>query len=445
MSETSTHADLPIVREIGESLLAASMRAERPLKTQRRRRRRLPHSVMIPVVLLAILALTAAALAAGGVIGIGSPAKPSGALSKPNTGLGVPLPGTVRLLPNRTADPAGGPAWGMRLMGTTRGVGCLQVGRVLDGRLGVLGQDGVFGDDGRFHEVPVRGYQGPPTGCGSLDAHGHLFTTALSIDVPASGWNGDGSCSPPLWTRGAPKSQLCPERDERTLYFGVLGPQASAVTYELNGQRLTAPTQGSDGAYLIVARAEGLDEHGDYTTDGQGALLNSPITELHYRDGSACRVEHPQPPPIPRRSPEGPKICPAVGYAAPSSKPLTVAQVVAPIHTRVFRSTHGRRYLEISFTSRVAVTNARSAYTITFHPPGRPGRFGNEFALGSTQSDIRAGQTIRRRYPASRGGLYRGSVTYVRSIAVNSAMVPFLAGGPGTESAVVGRFEIRLR
>ena len=40
----------------------------------------------------------------------------------------------------------------------------MQVGRVVDGRLGILGQDGAFHNDGLFHELPVQ-----PEACGSLD------------------------------------------------------------------------------------------------------------------------------------------------------------------------------------------------------------------------------------------------------------------------------------
>lgn len=72
--------------------------------------------------------------------------------------MGVPVVGTVRLLSLRVPDPAGGPPWGMRVMRTTGGDECMQVGRVHDGRLGVLGQDGIFRDDHRFHPMPASAF-----------------------------------------------------------------------------------------------------------------------------------------------------------------------------------------------------------------------------------------------------------------------------------------------
>ena len=71
----------------------------------------------------------------------------------PNAGIGVPAPGGSRLLALRTADPQGGPPWGMRLVHTTRGEICVQIGRLADGQLGQLGIDGAFHDDGRFHPL----------------------------------------------------------------------------------------------------------------------------------------------------------------------------------------------------------------------------------------------------------------------------------------------------
>ena len=59
------------------------------------------------------------------------------------------------MLPIAAPDPAGGPDWGMRVLSTTRGEGCLQLGRIVDGKLGALGQDDAFANDGRFHELPV--------------------------------------------------------------------------------------------------------------------------------------------------------------------------------------------------------------------------------------------------------------------------------------------------
>jgi hypothetical protein len=107
------------------------------------------------------LLLAGAAFAAGQLIGTGAPVKPFvGEAVFPNTatsGEGLPIPASVKLLKLASADPRGGLAWGMRVFDTTRGVGCAQVGRLLDSHLGVLGQDGAFADDGRFHTLPLQG------------------------------------------------------------------------------------------------------------------------------------------------------------------------------------------------------------------------------------------------------------------------------------------------
>lgn len=58
----------------------------------------------------------------------------------------------------RAADPDGGPAWGIGTYEavpppTGARVTCVVVGRIQDARLGVVGRDGVFGNDGRFHTL----------------------------------------------------------------------------------------------------------------------------------------------------------------------------------------------------------------------------------------------------------------------------------------------------
>src|SRR5206468_2059830 len=92
------------------------------------------------------------------------------------------------LLNVEVPDPAGGPPWGLRYVATTRGLGCLQVGRIVRGDIGVLGQDGVFANDGRFHRLPenyLGGVEGPFP-CGTLDARGHVFGGIYAHGVPAS-------------------------------------------------------------------------------------------------------------------------------------------------------------------------------------------------------------------------------------------------------------------
>src|SRR5439155_5493846 len=110
--------------------------------------------------IVSALVLAAVGIAAGGLLDNGKPVKPPGHQApKPHEGLGVIKPGSVKILPVAVPDPAGGPPWGLRYLETTRGAGCLQTGRLVRGQLGVLGQDGAFGNDARFHPF-VSNYLG---------------------------------------------------------------------------------------------------------------------------------------------------------------------------------------------------------------------------------------------------------------------------------------------
>ena len=111
------------------------------------------------------LAVTGAALAATGVIPIGDPVEPTRVERNPDRGTGVPTDQGGRLLALRVPDPAGGPPWGLRIVDTTRGMQCLQAGRVVGDQLGLLGQDGISGDDGRFHPLPPATRSGWFTPC----------------------------------------------------------------------------------------------------------------------------------------------------------------------------------------------------------------------------------------------------------------------------------------
>jgi hypothetical protein len=218
--------------------------------------RRVP---LIAAIVLGALLLAAAAFAATQIIGVGAPVSASHRQQRPSrsTGVGVPVPGvggrpaSVRLLAISVPDPAGGLPWGMRIVRTTRGLVCVQVGRLLDGRLGVLGQDGQFDDDGLFHELPADVLD--PDTC-SQPADYDLYT---SEGLPASGAlpGPVRSCLYPGAPRLRPSEpQPCPAGDERMIAFGVLGPHAVSVSYRVQGAVRTVATTGDLGAYLVVLR-----------------------------------------------------------------------------------------------------------------------------------------------------------------------------------------------
>ncbi len=249
---------------------------------------------------------TGAALAAG-ILLTGAPAGPK-VPPVPTAGYGAASPATATLLPLDVADPAGGLPWGLRTVRTTRDDVCLQVGRLADGTIGALGEDGAFGNDHRFH--PFSDNYQDPEGCVTLDAHGHGFTSANIWGLPTSAMAGGGCLADFSRRRLVP----CPTQDTRNVYFGLLGPHAASITYVSGeGQTVTVPTVGSDGAYLIVTpappsmfcspgpRAPQCEQQGGSSSFG-GLLMTGPIRAVTYQDGHTCRPTAPPPRTRARRS-----------------------------------------------------------------------------------------------------------------------------------------------
>ena len=194
------------------------------------------------VALLALalgLATTTITLAATGVILTGSPVRPS---VRPiaTVGEGIPVAGGSRLLPIRAADPAGGLPWGMRIVHTTRGLICVQIGLVYHGQLGQLGLDGAFGNDGRFHPLPadalpdvLRGSQAWSSG--NCTAPGEIYAgDVVGLQLSAA-------ANPPARAGGL--------ADRREVSFGLLGPHAVSITYR-SGSLVTGASQ----SYSVSAR-----------------------------------------------------------------------------------------------------------------------------------------------------------------------------------------------
>ena len=206
---------------------------------------------------------------------------------------GSAIPGHSQVLPIRTPDPAGGLPWGLRVVRTTRGLTCVDIGRVNYRTIGVLGIDGAFDDDNRFHPLSANYFEN--LGCDITDATGHGFVNVGLRDVPASGLWGEhpasvGGCDPSSETSSLPgplrralekahralprTSPQCPPADMREVYFGLLGPRARSVTYLLpnGGERSERVLPGS-GAYLIVlplARQEPATRWREGSTGGPG-------------------------------------------------------------------------------------------------------------------------------------------------------------------------------
>ena len=217
-------------------------------------------------------------------IPIGDPVEPDTGRAQPGPGHGVPTDQGGRLLALRVPDPAGGPPWGLRIVDTTRGMQCLQAGRVVGDQLGLLGQDGISGDDGRFHPLPTGRPERLVTPCQLPDGSGRFF---IAIDK-LSYASGDAdprerACREP--SDRDPDKPRCAEANARRIAFGLLGPEASKVTFADGSTQV--PTDG-DGAYLHVS-ADGT-EHGESVIGGGPApdLAISAVKRIDYRDGTSC-------------------------------------------------------------------------------------------------------------------------------------------------------------
>jgi hypothetical protein len=235
---------------LGRTLAAAAERQEAHRSGQDSGVRAwLSHRLNTAVVAAALLlAGGAVAVAATGVL-TGSPVKPE-VPSSPVLGNGLPVPDGPGLPVLRAADPDGGLPWGMRILSTTRGQVCVQVGRVQNGRLGELGLDGVFGDDGRFH-VLAPDVLPPGYGGGSSTAECMTRGETLIYEDPTA----DRSAARLLPEEFGGHPQLPPLHDLRLLSFGLLGPHAVSVTYRTPAGLRTVPVSHPYGAFLIIMRA----------------------------------------------------------------------------------------------------------------------------------------------------------------------------------------------
>jgi hypothetical protein len=106
------------------------------------------------------------------------------------------------------------------------------------------------------------------------------------------------------------------------------------------------------------------------------------------------------------------------------------------------RLTHGRqgRYvIAISFTARLAVTDARRVYSVRWREPHMAPR---AYAEGSTNSNIVAGQTVTQTLgefgPRLRAGVLHGTVSLRQALGAGGIE------GPGSVTVPVGSFSVRV-
>ena len=351
------------------------------------RPRRLNAPLIAAIVVLAGVAIAAAAT---GVL-TGSPVSNPAGPPVPHAGYGVPVAGGSDLLALRVADPEGGLPWGMRIVHTTRGLVCVQVGRVYRGQLGQLGVDGVFNDDGRFHRL------------GSNVLYG-TSEVIIQCVLPSQSFSyGDASADrsgDPVPSEGVRP----PARELRSISFGLLGPDAASVTYKTRSGLRTEPVSPGTGAYLIVepvAHAGRQFEHGGAALGpvSQHAVTPLPlglrgntVSAITYRFGSlTCTSGFGAPVSTP---------CPTSRPALPvSRKPahnlneplhLTLVKDTPAVCRAAFLNDPCYRVL-LQFKAPYAVTNAASEYTIETHAncPNAP------VSSWSIDRDIKRGETVK--------------------------------------------------
>ena len=396
-------------------------------------------------VLLVAVPLAAAAVAVAATTGIlsGDPVEnPPGVHPNPKRGVGVVV-GSGTLLGVRAADPTGGPDWALRLVKTSRGLACVQLGRLVDGKLGVLGRDNAFANDGKFHE---RGAQiVEQTDCQQPDAAGHTFIAMRYVGLPDSA-DATACAARAHQTDLRP---VCPDGSLRTAYYGLLGPQARAVTYlGATGGVIRQPVSAPEGAYLVVQRTDPKRRNIGYFTPGV-----TPATGLHsveYRDGSVCHI-------VNARRLGGARSCPLKGYVAPKLPAVTHADLAATVRVHVgTRPEHpgpkvkprkgqppirAQRRITVTFRARRAA-NARSFYTITTRI--RHGGEGCSFGtIGPIARDVTAGSVLTQKlyFPYRCHGTLNINVGYTQQR--RPSQMPFDIGGFG--NAKVGRATAELR
>ncbi|HEV7937757.1 MAG TPA: hypothetical protein VGP18_07005 [Solirubrobacteraceae bacterium] len=371
----------------GQELVRAGQRRHawrRPLPAlfgtrfaRRSSRRRASVRVRVALVAFALVLATAAiTLAATGVILTGSPV---GTAIAPiaTAGEGIPVAGGARLLPLRAPDPAGGLPWGMRIIHTTRGLICVQIGRVYDNQLGQLGVDGAFHDDGRFHPLPTDALPG--------DIANVAGWMAGNCSSPGATYAGD-SVALELSAATSPRPGAGALVDRREISFGVLGVHAVRITYREGSQTLTKPVLPGLGAYLIVQRyrsgrplgsfseSDGRDEPGNYSSP---AGPNGALSAIAYSYAGRACVDR------------GNLRLASCGLSeVPPPRPAALPVVREPLHVHLHIHNHVITSAQISFHAPYPVTNADQSYSVNATVCHRG------FAGDSSQADVARGALV---------------------------------------------------
>ncbi len=495
---------------------------------------RIRPSGRVRVLAVVIGALVVATPAVGAISGWFSPGPPDKSIPvSPAYGVGIVRPHGSRLLPIRVPDPDGGPKWGLRLIKTSRGDTCVQLGRVEKGQLGTLGIDGAWRNDHRFHAI------GPNDAladvCGATDSNGNGFVSmaygAAEASADASVGSGQApACNlrsavanrqqrikeleaehptkrSPLWLllqrlrRNWNPLTVCPD-DERLIMVGLLGPDATSVTYRTPAGKLAAErTVGGVGAYLIVQPRTASNEC-DYGGveipslgcgagdggGGTGVNNHGAITSVAYKNGSSCSVAPPSGlaaayneytakvarlpasanaewKQLRRQFYKAEHVngrnlydkllpkCPIVGWSKSSAPQVTAADVASPLTVHVTTKHHGTCYggvsgsqpvftckiVHVNFIAREAVTTSDSGYQVSVITAD-----GGEQGQGNARN-VKAGERLyfTVSLPVTTPGVFHVTATFIPDSGQNGRI---RLGPPGRNGGlVVGRYRFTVQ
>jgi hypothetical protein len=273
----------------------------------------------------AIVVVTGIATAATGSFPIGDPLPARH--DDPIDRIGAPVPSSTRLEPITAPDPDGGPPWGVRTYSTTERWTCVQIGRVVDGRLGIVG------DDGAFHEAPPAGNVCYGNFHHSRTRAPDVVTTGGTVAPAIGDQYGHPPCRSQMTVRGTFDDRLvmCDGRPWRYVVTGTTGPRVVAV--ELVGPGVHERHPVSHRRFLYVRTA---------------APPRSTVTYAVYADGTR------------RRQPSG-------GYLGIPPTPLR-----PPLHR------------DAGVGTTPATTGVHGAVTVSLRVPPRPGRYGDPYYVELT-------------------------------------------------------------
>jgi hypothetical protein len=242
----------------------------------------------------------------------------------------------------------------MRIIHTTRGLICVQIGRVYGDQLGQLGVDGAFHNDGRFHPLPA-------------DALPDVLASASGWMAGNCAGQGDtyagDSVGLELSAATSPRQGTAVLADRREISFGLLGVHAVSVTYREGTETRTQAVLPRLGAYLIVQRYRsgrplgsssetgGRDEPGNHSSP---AGPNGALTAITYSYAGRPCVDR------------GNLRLASCGLSeVPPPRPAALLIVHEPLRAHLHIHNHVITSAQISFHAPYPVTNADESYSVS--------------------------------------------------------------------------------